>query len=459
MASHTGRPRVATRLTIALALLGISTIGHAQATDLTQVYERARDHDAAIQAAAFDFEAARERVPQARSALLPQLSAGAEGSYTQLIDQDIDGDDDFTGSTLSLTLGQTLFNQASNAQLGQAETSVMQAEAQFRAEEQNLILRVATAYFDVLRAQANVEFSESELEAISRQREQAERRFDVGLVPITDVREAEAQYDLAVSQEIVARNQLSTAREALRFISGVEQPDTLAVLADDLPLAAPEPADAEAWVATATDQNLPLIIARFTSEAARQQIAVERGARYPTLDLTGALASVTSDQPESPEGESAELRLTLNLPLYTGGRTSSLVTQARAESLAASERLVEQERTTMQQTRDAYRAVIATISQVRALRQALVSTRQSADATEAGFRAGTRTSVDVLQSLRDTFRAQSDYAGARYDYLVNTLNLRFAAGTLNDEDLTTINRFLSAPESDSDSEGESDADE
>ncbi len=443
-----------TRLILAVLLFGTHQVCQAQAADLAAVYEMARSYDATLQAAEFDFQSAREAVPQARSALLPQLSAGAEASYSKLLDSDIDGDNDFTGSALSLILGQTLFNVASKATLDQAETGVMQAEAQFRSAEQELILRVATAYFDVLRGQANVEFSQSELKAIGRQREQAERRFDVGLVPVTDVREAQAQFDLARSREIVASNQLSTAREALRLVSGIEADTDLETLAEDLPLRRPKPENAEAWVATASEQNLQLLIARFTSESARQQISVARGGRYPTVDLQGVVSSADSDSPQGQDGDTAELRLQLNLPLYTGGSTSSLVSQARADSLAAGQRLVDQERTTAQQTRDSYRAVIAAISQVRALNRALESTQQSYDATDAGFRAGTRTSVDVLQALRDTFSAKSEYANARYDYIINSLNLRLAAGTLTPEDLSNVNRFLAETEIDADENGD-----
>lgn len=415
-----------------------STTLHAQ-NDLLTVYERALAYDATLQAAAFDLEAARERVPIARSAFRPQLSAGADATQTWADTEE--GSDDYTSTLLSLSVNQSLFNRPNAALLDQAEINVMGAEAAYVAAEQELVLRVATLYFDVLRAQANLEFSESELEAISRQLEQAQRRFDVGLVPITDVRDAQAQFDLAQSQEIIANNQVSTAREALRRISGVD-PESLAELADDLPLEQPQPAEIDRWVETAVDRNLGLSIARFDAQAAREQIRVERGARLPTLDIAGSAASSDTEQPQSPDADTAELALQLRLPIYTGGRIDAQVAQARAQALASAETLIDEERATIQQTRDAYRGVLASISQVQALRQALTSTQQSSDATEAGFRAGTRTSVDVLRALRDVFRARSDYAAARYDYIINSLQLESAVGSLGEADLVEINRFL-----------------
>ena len=452
--------------TLAGTLLGLALglPAAAGAVDLAEVYERAKDYDATIQAALADYEAAKQQLPLARSAFLPQLSAGADIGFTYLdagtlattrpaIDADtgtvseqrieLDPDSDtYSDNAISLIAEQTLYNRVNAALVDQAGLGVRQADAQFLAVAQTLILRVASAYFDVLRAQADVEFSQSELEAIGRQREQAERRFDVGLVPITDVRTAQAQYDLAVAQEIAASNQLSAAQEALRVISGVET-DTLAPLADDLPLASPDPADIDAWVELAQEQNLELVGARLAREIAGTQIDVERGARWPTLGLVGTAASARTDEDGGPEDSLiANVELQLRLPLYTGGRIGAQTAQARAQAQSAEQQLLARERSATQQARDGYRGVEASISRVQALRQALVSTRQSSEATEAGFRAGTRTSIEVLQALRDVFRARSDYAGARYDYLINTLNLKAAAGTLEESDLERVNRFL-----------------
>jgi len=423
----------------------------ATATDLAELYQRAKNFDAQIQAARYEYEAAVRRLPIARSAFRPQIGIGANAS---LSDRSQDEQGSYTGTELSIEVSQSLFDRANSALINQTEFDVLLAESQYAAQQQNLILRVAQAYFDVLRAQANVEFSQSELQAIGRQREQAERRFDVGLVPITDVRDAQAQFDLAIAQEIAASNQLSTALEALRVLSGSEA-DILAPIADDLPLLRPEPDDIDSWVDTARGNNLELNISRMAVQSANSQVDIERGSRYPTVSLVAigsrSRSDLTRRLPDNSEVrglgdiDSSQLRLQLSMPIYTGGRIKAQVAQAQAQALSATERLVAQERATVQQTRDGYRGVIASISQVRALRQALISTEKSAEATEAGFRAGTRTSVDVLRALRDTFSAQSDFAGARYDYILNSLNLKFAAGTLSEDDLVAINNFLVQP--------------
>lgn len=426
----------------ALALTCFALVSTAQAAGLREVYEQAKEYDAEFQAAQYDLQAARQRVPLAKSAFRPQITVGAEAGLSAVSN---DGQGSTRETALTLSINQTLFNRSNSKLIDQAKLGVLQAEAQYAAIGQTLILRTATAYFDVLRAKANVEFSQSELQAINRQREQAEKRFDVGLVPITDVRSAQAQYDLAIAQEIAASNQLSTAQEALWRISGVED-DELKPLADDMPLTAPDPTDINAWVDLAMDQNLELVIARIARDSSNTQVAIERGNRYPTLDLVGIAASNTSKQFGRNDADASEISLQLRFPIYTGGRVNAQVAQAKSQALSDNEQLKVQERTTTQQTRDSYRGVQASISLVRALRQALVSTQKSAESAEAGFRAGTRTSVEVLQALRDTFRARSDYVGSRYDYIINGLNLRAASGILVEGDLFAINRFLAFAE-------------
>jgi len=441
------------RLATAISLLPLFA-APAGAVGLVEVYQQAREYDATLQGAAFELESARQVLPQARSAFRPQATLSGEIGLTRFDADDPDSSDDYVDSQIGLQLSQTLFNRQNGALVDQARIGARQAEAVFAASAQDLVLRVATAYFDVLRAEANVEFSQSELESIERQRDQAERRFDVGLIPITDVRTAQAQYDLAVAQEIAASDQYTTTVEALRVISGIEV-DTLDSLADDLPLIPPDPADIDAWVALAKEQNLPLVIAGLSSDIARTRIASQSAQRLPTLDvvLSGALS--TSDQDLRPEStRAATIGLQTTVPLYTGGRIKAQIAEARADYRALEQDFIAQERSAVQQARDGYRGVIASISRVNALRQALDSTRQSAEAVEAGFRAGTRTSVDVLRALRDVFRARSDYANARYDYLLNSFRLKLAAGTLDEIDLVTVNRFLEPEEEPEEGVGE-----
>lgn len=421
-------------VTSSWATIGLSA---ANATDLQQTYSLAQQYDATIKAAEYDYESAIERLPLARSAFLPQLNAAFDA---ELNDQNDDIFSTFDVFQLSLSLRQSLFNRENGAIVDQAKLGVQQAEAQLFAQQQNLILRTASTYFDVLRAQVEVEFSGSELEAIARQKEQAERRFDVGLVPVTDVRSAQAQYDLAVAAEIAAKNALENALGAMQVLTGT-QPEFISPLAPDLPLVAPDPANGDAWVNLALEQNLDLVAARLAAQTAEAGVASVRGSRYPTLDLVGVAQQVEHEKPTR-DLEAGLLRLEVRMPIYTGGRINSQVRQAKADSASANQQLLSQERLVAQQARDAFRGVTGSIARANALQQALVSTRKSAEATDAGFRAGTRTSVEVLNALRDVFRAESDYAGARYDYIINYLSLKAAAGTLSEQDLLPINNFL-----------------
>ncbi len=421
-----------------LAAIGMAQICPVQAANLTDVYQLATEYDADIAAALADHNAAVQRLPIAKSAFRPQINAAFN---TGINDVHSDSEGMYQENLLTLSINQSLFNAPNRALLRQARAGVNQADAQLVAQQQNLILRATDAYFGVLRAQVGLRFSQSELQAIGRTREQAERRFEVGLVPVTDVREAQAQYDLAFAQKIAAENALESSREALFLVTG-NADMVLNTLAVDLPLSPPDPVDIESWVELAMENNPDLIVARMASQSAKFGVDAERGARLPTLDLVALASKSDTEQNGRPDLEAGEIRLEVRLPLYTGGRVKALVNQASAESASANTGLIAQERLVAQRTRDAFRGVVTSISRVKALRQALASTRKSAQATDAGFRAGTRTSVDVLRALRDTYSAQSDYAGARYDYIINALNLRAAAGTLTAEDLQPIDNFL-----------------
>ncbi|MBX2880597.1 MAG: TolC family outer membrane protein [Granulosicoccus sp.] len=420
---------------IALMFVGLQ---QAKAEGLYDIYQQAVAYDAELKAAEYEFEAIKQNVPLSRSALRPQASVSGSVGYN---DVNPDSSNNFTSQVLSLSIRQTLFNYASMLAVDQAKLGVMQAEAQLEAQRQALMLRVATAYFNVLKAQADLLFRRSELDAIGRQKEQNERRFEVGLVPITDVKDAQAQFDLATAQTIAAENQLSTAEEALIVISGAD-PKTLKTLSGDAPLLLPEPEDINAWVKIAEEQNIPLVVAKLNAQRANEQTRLFRAERYPTLDLVGQGRMSETEQIGGRDVESGEIRLELNLPLLTGGQTKANIAKARMEALAAGQQLTSQRRATVQSTRDAYRGVVADVSRVNALKQALASTQKSLEAQEAGFAEGLLTSLEVLRSLRDTFSAQSNYSAARYDYILNSLSLKEAAGILHESDLENIDRWL-----------------
>ena len=308
-------------------------------------------------------------------------------------------------------------------------------------DEQELILRTSRAYFEVLNRQADLEAVLADKEAIGRQLEQTKQRFEVGLIAITDVHEAQARYDRVVSDEIISRNNLDTAREALRVITGKAHQE-LSGLADDVPLTPPEPASIDDWVAGAEKDNLVLLAARYGLEVARQEIEVQRAAHYPTVDLVAAYAEQNTSSDTGRDLDAGSIGVELNIPLYTGGLITSRTRQATAQLVQASESLEQTRREVERQTRDAYRNVIAAIGAVEALRQTVVSNQSALDATQAGFEVGTRTIVDVLDSQRDLFRAQRDYVVARHAYVLATLGLRQAVGSLGLPDLQQANGLL-----------------
>ena len=436
---------------IASALLGLCLLhGPAlHAEDLADVYRLATEADPQLAAAHAKLQATLQGRPQAKSALLPQInaSAGVE-SHDQRYDDvpparsPFFNDTTFTRKRYGLRLDQSLYDRQSWLRLAQADSRIAQARAEFEAARQALIVRTAEAYFNVLAAQDNLEFAKAEKAAIAHQLEQTRERFEVGLLPVTDVRESEAKYDLATAQEIDAENRLDVARENLRVIIG-RLPDSLAPLKDDFPLAVPEPQDIDAWVKTALENSLALRAARYAVETARQEVKRRRAGRLPTLALS-AEHGVQDDSGGFSEGKATDtvVGLALQVPLYTGGRISAQVAEARSLLTQAERQLDRQKRETIRQTRASYLNVLAGISRVKALRQALASTRTAHEAVEAGYEVGTRTAVDVLLALRDTYRARRDYSRARYDYILSTFRLKQAAGTLTVSDLKKINDWL-----------------
>ncbi len=427
-------------------VLGLLAAGSAfGATDLLQVYDQAAQSDPQLAAADNAFKAASEAKPQARALILP--SVGASASYSR-VRADITKTSfgapravTFNNKSYSLNLSQVLYNRDYFVQLKQADAQVAQAAAQFSAAKQDLITRVAQTYFAVLGAADSVEFAHAEKEAINRQLEQARKRFEVGMIAITDVHEAKAAYDSSRASEIAAQNDLANAQEALREVTG-KQDSQLAKLGDHMPLVTPHPDKMADWTRTALDQNLQLISAEQASRVSKEQIERNRSGHYPSLNLvashtfndTGGLF-VRAETDNS-------VGIQLNVPIYQGGGVSSRVRQA-AYSYEQSKDVIEQtRRSVLRQTRDAYRGVLTGISRVEALQQAVVSNESALEATEAGFEVGTRTIVDVLLAQSNLFRAKRDYAQARYSYILNTLQLKQAAGTLSVDDIRLINGWL-----------------
>ncbi len=422
----------------------------ANATDLMEVYAMAERNDAELRAASASYNAIRQQVPQSRAGLLPQLSGTVRSSTaTNEIEDSAffsnipgrDEDSDIFGYTISLR--QSIYNHSFWQRLKQANANVAKAEAEYQATRQNLILRTATAYFNVLAAIDNLEFAEAEKTSVGQQLEQSKQRFDVGLIAITDVKESQAQYDQAVASEIAARNQLSNTREALWTITNF-YPERLNPLSADMPLLEPQPTDKQQWVDKALNENLSLLAAGFERTAAKREVSIQRSGHYPSLDLVAnrEFSDTEGGNFGSSEQTNTLVGVELSIPILQGGGVSAKVKEAVYNLEASRERQEATRRQVIQQTRDAYQNVIAGISRSKALKQALVSSQAAYEATEAGFEVGTRNSVDVLISLRNTFAAKRDHAQTRYEYLLDTLRLKQAAGNLSQGDLEAINRWL-----------------
>lgn len=432
------------RTPLATLIAALILNGTAQAESLYAVYQRAQEVDPALRAAAAARDATLEVKPQSRAGVLPTLGLSGEASRNSYDRRNptagVSNPTYSTNQTYSLSLTQPLFRWDRWVALRQADDLVAQAQATYTAAEQALMVRVAESYFAVLGAEDALRLARIEKESIGRQLEQAQQRFEVGLSAITDVQEAQARHDTALATEIRAQDLLESNREQLRQITG-QLIDRLDPVRDsEFKLVEPEPKDQQTWVDTALKQNPGLAAARAGSEAARQQIQIARAGHYPTADATVSYSYLDSNfagfLPQ--ERNDGSVGVQLNVPLYQGGYVNSKTREARSrfdearENLDASQRLLERE------TRDAYRGVISGISEVRAATQARTSSTTALEAARTGYEVGTRTIVDVLDAQRALSLAELNLYKARYDYLLNTLRIKQAAGTLAPADLEAL---------------------
>jgi outer membrane protein len=362
------------------------------------------------------------------------------------VDREIAADVSYTTKTYALTLSQPVIRVQNWIAIDQAKQQVLQAESVLASSIQDLALRAAQAYFDVLLAQDNVALSETQKTAISEQLNQAKRNFEVGTATIVDTLEAQARYDQSVAKEIADRNDLEVKRRALTVLLG-KLPEGLVPLKEPLPLALPEPNDIEAWVKAAADSSFNVAIARANYEIARQEVSRQYAGHLPTVDLSASYARSSNPQTTvqgliGPNVLSASVGLTLSVPLFSGGLIQSRVREAIALRERFAQDLENTQRTVAQNVRAAFLNVTSGIAQVRALEQAQVSTQSQLDSTVLGRDVGVRTSVDVLNAQQQVFQTRRDLQQARYNYLLNTLRLKQATGTLNEGDVEQVNRAL-----------------
>ncbi|MCH9674989.1 MAG: TolC family outer membrane protein [Gammaproteobacteria bacterium] len=440
------KSNICLRAITTLATLAVANAAAAEGIDLLGIFDLAQRNDPTYIAAQYDRDAVNEAQPQALARLLPSADLAGTANVTRRnFKEPTDGRDTFLDQSITLTVTQPVYRRELFVALKQSKASVVQAEVDYAFSLQDLMIRAATAYFNVLNAQDNVAFASANRDAIAQQLKQAKQRFEVGLIAITGVEEAKARFDLARSSEILAKNQRDNAREALREITGNYHP-TLAQLRDETPLSLPEPSNIDAWTGLALRQNLEISSANYNVDIARHEIQQARSGHYPTLDLVGRVSrthsaggTVTGTHTDTAD---AAIGLQLNVPLYRGGRIVSETREARARYQQSLRQFEVVRRSVERQTRESFLGVQAGIAQVQALKQALVSNQAALDAIRAGFQVGTRTSVDVLDAQSDLFSAELDYAEARYDYILDILNLKKAAGTLTESDLAIVNDWL-----------------
>jgi len=449
-------------LTIALASATSSTGVYAD--DLSSVYQQALLNDPLVLKAQAQYMIVKEDINIARSALLPHINASGSISSRESDSQNYNSDFGAIGSTVTSTSDSTSYSLSLNMQLyhhdtwlrlSTAEKSAHQSDLMYQISKQDLIVRVTQAYFGLLSTKDDLVFTKAEKEAIARQLEQTKQRFSVGLTAITDVHEAQAQYDNAVTAEIQAENAIFNAEENLRVITNAYPRNISTLNTARFSTTTPNPNTADEWQKTAEAKSLDLIAAKVGIELAKKGIDIAQAGHYPTLDLNGNLGSSKSssgfkgdfgniDFPTTPFFDNQSVGVTLTVPIYSGGATSSSVRQAQSRFVSASQDLSLSHRNVVRTTRNAYNTVIAAISAIKSLEQAVLSAEKALEATEAGFEVGTRTIVDVLNSTRNLFNAKRNLSSTRYAYIQNVLLLKRAGGTIAESDISAINDGLIA---------------
>lgn len=422
----------------------------AQTINLLEVYQLSLEHDPRLRAAEYRYEAAQEAIPLARSQLRPNLSLSAEYLET---DQNIrrsdnavfaSGESDFPTSSYGLTMSAPIFRLADWKRLRQSHSEAALALAEFTAEEQDLVLRVAESYLGILAAQDNVRFTEAELAAVERQRELARTRRESGLAPLTDEYDANARHALVLADAAEAANRFDDAVQAMLESTGVLILD-VSPMRDEIPLESPDPLDVEQWVARALDQNAELLAREQALEVAQHEVAAQSAERLPTLnfltrfdsrDTGGSLFGGGS------EVDTGEFAIQLRVPLFGGGATRSKVRRASLLVNESAEQLKLERLIVARETRGAYLGVLSGISRIEALNESLLAQRSSLDAKRRGYANGLNTGLDVLDAERDLYRIERDHAQARYDFVLSALRLKRAAGTLSGADLDRINAIL-----------------
>lgn len=419
------------------------------AVDLIDIYKAALNSDPIYQAAVSTRLAQREAIPQSVAALLPNISAQANisNNYQNITQPPSSGQpngiSNFQSQGYNITIRQPLINVNDWIALKQARNIGKQADLTLAAAAQNLIFRVASAYFNVLSAQDTLKLTRAEKAAVSKQLNQAQKRVQVGLDALTSVYEAKAAYDKSLAKEIIAENTLRNNQEALRQLTG-QNYSSIKSFAKDIPLQTPHPNDIEAWINAATQNNLKLMAARYGVEVSREKIKMQASGHLPSLSLIGSYGKTDAfnNAPSTFNKNGGTLGLELDVPLFSGGAVSSKTRQAQYNFQTAAANLDNTYRMLIINTRQKYNDVLADISKIKAEQEAIKSAQLSLNSTEESYKAGTRTIVDILIAQQNLYDAKRAAASDQYNYLLDTLLLKQAAGSLKPNDLIQINHLL-----------------
>ncbi len=426
-----------------LSLLFLICYLPVSAETLLELYDIAEKYDPQLKIANSERLIILQKKPQAQAPLLPQVTLNTNVGENW---NDNDGQS-IENSTIgyNISLSYALYRRDLKIQLKQTDGQILQAEANYETAKQELIKRLADSYFSILTASDNIKFTIGAKKAFQQQLDDSKQRFEVGLIAITDVQEAQAGYDLAVADVIIAQNRLDNAYETLRAITGTYH-SVLATLKTNTPLMEPKIIDLDTWTEIALQQNPQILAIQQNLEVATQEIAKQRAADFPTIDLISNYNysdSIRGDENQASNNvQGVSIGLQLNYSLYSGGITQSRIKEAQHRRIQTLERLEQQRRIVQMQTRQAFLNLLSNISKIKALKQALKSTQIALQAIQTGFELGTRTSVDVVNAQRDLLRAKSNHSTARYDYVISTLQLKQAAGMLSLEDLKIVNGWL-----------------
>ena len=428
---------------LAVCIGGIFS-GGALAADLMQVYRDALANDAKFSAARAQYEAGQEKVVQGRAGLLPQIGLGADTTWndTNLKPKGgVSNDYTYNSNGYGVQLTQPLFRWQNWVQFKQGELQTALADTQFGIARQDLVLRVAEAYFNVLNAQDALDAVTQLRTAAAEQLELAKTSFEVGTVTITDVHEAQSRFDLASAQEIAAQNQLEVARQTLAQVIG-KQPEPLAGLREGVALQRPQPENIADWVAAAESGSFGVQAQQLAREIAAREVERARAGHLPTVDIVASHGVNNRPQPSTDRSEATTIGLQLNVPLYAGGRVSSVSREAAALRMKADADLEDARRSAALAARQSWLGVTSGMAQVKALEAARVSSLSALEANKLGYEVGVRINIDVLNAQTQLADTLQQLSRARYDTLLAQLRLKAAAGTLGEDDVAAINALL-----------------